>query len=163
MSTLRPITAAEFDAWLQDAIPAFAADKVASGEWREDTALEQSRKAHSDLLPDGIDTKDNYLYAILGEEGQQVGFLWFAVRPRGRGSIAYVYSVDVWPRHRRQGHAHRAFIELESEVARLGLDGIALHVFGHNKIGRALYAKLGYEPTNINLYKPVGLGSQDAR
>ena len=36
-----------------------------------------------------------------------------------------------------------------------GLSGIALHVFGHNREARALYRKLGYVATNINLYKPV--------
>lgn len=32
----------------------------------------------------------------------------------------------------------------------------ALHVFGHNVGAQALYAKLGFRPTNINLFKTVG-------
>jgi predicted GNAT family acetyltransferase len=32
----------------------------------------------------------------------------------------------------------------------------ALHVFGHNTTAQALYAKLGYSPTNINLFKALG-------
>ena len=55
----------------------------------------------------------------------------------------------------REGHALRAFVALEDEVRRLGLSGIALHVFGHNTGAQALYAKLGFHPTNISLYKPV--------
>jgi len=50
------------------------------------------------------------------------------------------------------GYALRA---LEQEVARLGLTGIALHVFGHNTQAQSLYRKLGYETTNINLFKPI--------
>jgi len=45
---------------------------------------------------------------------------------------------------------------LEDEVRRLDLSGIALHVFGRNKGAQALYAKLGFQPTNISLFKPVG-------
>jgi len=37
----------------------------------------------------------------------------------------------------------------------LGLSGIALHVFGHNSGAQALYASLGYQITNLNLFKPL--------
>jgi RimJ/RimL family protein N-acetyltransferase len=37
----------------------------------------------------------------------------------------------------------------------LGLSGIALHVFGHNHGAQALYAKLGFVATNINLFKSL--------
>ncbi len=40
-------------------------------------------------------------------------------------------------------------------MRRLGLSGIALHVFGHNAAGRALYDQLGFRPTNISLFKPI--------
>jgi ribosomal protein S18 acetylase RimI-like enzyme len=43
----------------------------------------------------------------------------------------------------------------------MGLAGIALHVFGHNQSARALYEKLGYAPTNLNLYKPLAAGAGD--
>ena len=61
--------------------------------------------------------------------------------------------------HRRQGHAERALRALEAEVGRLGLQGIALHVFGHNTGAQALYGKLGYVPTNINMFKAVPAGA----
>ena len=37
----------------------------------------------------------------------------------------------------------------------LGFDTIALHVSGHNQAGRALYEKMGYEITNINMAKKL--------
>jgi ribosomal protein S18 acetylase RimI-like enzyme len=92
---------------------------------------------------------------ITNGDSEPVGELWYAVRHKFNAPIAYVYSVDVWPEHQRQGHASRAFLALEDEVGSRGLSGIALHVFGHNKTAQALYAKLGYQPTNINLFKPV--------
>ena len=155
MSAIRPITDAEFSAWLSWAVPAYAADKVASGAWREEGALEMSQKEHEALLPQGKDTPDNYFYSILGKSGVTVGTIWFAAEERGKSHVAYVYNLMVWPEHRRQGHALRAFEALEDEVRRMGLAGIALHVFGHNTAAQALYAKLGYKPTNFNLYKPV--------
>ena len=46
-------------------------------------------------------------------------------------------------------------IAVETRVRELGLGAIALHVFGHNAPARALYASLGYEPTNLHLLKKL--------
>ncbi len=66
-----------------------------------------------------------------------------------------MFNIDIEPAHRRRGHASRAFLALEDELRRLGLSGVALHVFGHNPGAQALYAKLGYRPTNINMFKAI--------
>ena len=83
--------------------------------------------------------------------------LWFAVKSQFESRIAYVFDVEIHPERRREGHAYRAFLALEAEVRNLGMSGIALHVFGHNTGAQALYAKLGFRPTNISLFKPVGV------
>jgi ribosomal protein S18 acetylase RimI-like enzyme len=156
---LRPITDTEYSAWLSQAIPAYAADKVASGAWKEEGAVDRSRKEHEALLPQGPNTPDHHMFSILGESGAIVGTVWFAAEERAKARVAYLYNIVVWPEHRRQGHALRAFKALDKEVARIGLAGIALHVFGHNTAAQALYAKLGFKPTNFNLYKAVGEAS----
>jgi ribosomal protein S18 acetylase RimI-like enzyme len=156
MSPLRPMTNAEYAEWLVKSIPAYAADKVASGQWSEEASLEESRREHHELLPQGLQTPDNHFFAIVDSRSVDVGMLWFAVTTKFNTRIAYVYDVSVKPERQREGHAMRAFHALEGEVRRLGLGGVALHVFGHNTGARALYAKLGYEPTNISLFKPLG-------
>ena len=155
MSVLRPMTEPEYAAWLEAAIPAYAADKVASGQWSEEDSLERSRSEYAELLPQGLETPDNQLFTIIDSQATPVGVLWFAVKTRFNARVANVFDVSVWPQHQRKGHAFRAFVALEDEVRGLGLSGIALHVFGHNKGARALYAKLGFQPTNINMFKPV--------
>jgi ribosomal protein S18 acetylase RimI-like enzyme len=149
------MTQAEYGEWLKEAIPAYAADKVACGQWSEDESLHLSMTEHEGLLPQGLATPDNFLYTIEDSDATAVGVLWFAVKSRFNSRVAYVYDVEVQPHQRRKGHAYRAFCALEQEVRRLGLSGIALHVFGHNTDAQALYAKLGFRPTNINLFKPV--------
>jgi ribosomal protein S18 acetylase RimI-like enzyme len=156
MPVLRPMAQAEYAEWLKATIPAYAADKVASGQWSEDESLNRSTKEHEELLPQGLTTPDNFLYTIEDSDGTPVGVLWFAVKSRFNSRVAYVYDVEIQPHQRRKGHAYQAFCALEQEVRRLGLSGIALHVFGHNTDAQALYTKLGFRPTNINLFKPVG-------
>ena len=156
------MTQPEYAAWLAETIPAYAADKVASGQWAEDAALELSKKEYAELLPQGPETPENHLFTILDQESAPVGVLWFAVKTKFNARIAFVLDVTVREGRRRQGHARRALLALEGEVRKLGLSGIALHVFGHNTGAQALYAKLGYRPTNISLFKPVGLTADTA-
>lgn len=143
MPVLRPMTQPEYAAWLAAIIPAYAEDKVASGQWAEDAALELSKKEYGELLPQGTETPDNHLFTILDEKAALVGVLWFAVKTKSNARIAFIFDVTVLEARRRQGHAKRALLALEAEVRNLGLSGIALHVFGHNTAAQALYAKLG--------------------
>jgi ribosomal protein S18 acetylase RimI-like enzyme len=154
-SVLRQMTQTEYVAWLAETIPAYAADKVASGQWAEDAALELSRQEYREPLPQGTATPGNRLFTVLDREGIPVVVLWFAVKTKFDARIAFVFDVTIQEGRRRQGHAGRALLALEDEVRQLGLSGIALHVFGHNTGARALYAGLGYQPTNISLFKPI--------
>ena len=43
----------------------------------------------------------------------------------------------------------------EDEARRNGLHAIALNVFGHNAIARALYASLGYRETSVQMRKEL--------
>lgn len=158
MTILRPTTEPEYASWMADVVPAYAADKVASGQWSEAEALALSRQEFAELLPEGLATAENHLFTIADDESRPVGVLWFALKTKQGSRIAYVYDVSVVPHRQREGHAWRAFLALEDKVRELGLTGIALHVFGHNLAARALYAKLGYQPTNISLFKRVGSG-----
>lgn len=159
---LRAMNEAEYSAWLEYAIPAYAAEKVRSGNWPQAESLDQARGEFEGLLPNGLATQDHTLFTILDEQETAVGALWMARSQRLGGPIAYVYNLVVWPTQRRKGYAFRALRALEQEVARLGLAGIALHAFGHNTQAQTLYRKLGYETTDINLFKPVTREHQDA-
>ena len=154
MTTLVPMARGEFLAFAAEAVPAYAADKVASGQWKKDEALELSRKSVEELLPQGLATPDNYFFSIRGlAEELSVGTVWIAVQDRAGSRVAYVYDFRVKPEHQRKGHATRALLALEDHVRSLGLAGIALHVFGHNARAHALYVKLGYQTTNISMFK----------
>lgn len=155
MLKLVPMTQTEFLAYAEEAIPAYAADKVASGQWAQEESMDLSRKALEELLPQGLGTPDNQLFTIQDAEAGTVGMLWFNIQLRAGRRIAYVYDVNLRPEHRRKGFATGAFHALEERGRSLGLSGIALHVFGHNTAAQALYAKLGFRTTNINMFKNV--------
>jgi RimJ/RimL family protein N-acetyltransferase len=157
VTILAPMRPAVYDAYLQAAIADYAEDNVASGRWPREDALERSRSNFEDLLPQGLATPGNYLFEIKAtENGPAVGFIWFAVQDRHGIRSAFVYDIEIKSEWRRQGHATRALEALEPRVTALGLSRIGLHVFGHNPGAQALYAKLGYGVTGINMVKSLG-------
>jgi ribosomal protein S18 acetylase RimI-like enzyme len=154
MTSLFPMTQAQFQDYLAQSIPAFAKDKIASGQWARADALALAAQSMQSSLPQGLATPDNYLYSLQhGPARDVVGMLWIAVQQRGDRKVAYVYDVIVHEAYRRQGHATGAFAALEKEVLKLGLSGFGLHVFAHNTAAHALYVKLGFLATNINMFK----------
>ena len=156
MTVLSSMNDAEFAKYLAVAIPDYAQGKVESGQWAATESLELSRKAYADLLPQGLQTPDNFLFTVYdGVSPESIGMFWFAAQDRGGQRVAFVYDVSIDPEHQRKGHASRAFAALEAEVQKRGLAGIALHVFGQNTGAQALYHKLGFVTTNINMLKQL--------
>lgn len=153
MTTLAPITAERFAAFLADAVPGYADDKVRAGSWIPDDALERSRRGYAELLPDGPDTRGHHVFEVRDDDGRDIGVLWFAEVQRDSGArIAWVYDISIDPEHRRRGHATRAFAMLEQMAREMGLRGIGLHVFGHNEGAYQLYRQLGFRTTDITMH-----------
>lgn len=153
-TVLTPMPESAFAPFLAAAVADYAADKVAAGSWSAAEALQCSRDEFSGLLPLGLATPDHHLLQIkAGAEGPVVGVLWFHVDRRHGAPTAYVYNVEIDLEWRRQGHASRAFSALEALAHEMGLARIGLHVFGHNPGAQALYARLGFEVTGINMSK----------
>ncbi len=158
MTVLTPMTPAGFAAYLQSSIAGYAEENVAAGRWPADGALERSRQEFETLLPNGLATPDHHLLDIRegpGDDSAVVGFLWFAIEARRGLSSAFVYDVGIDPAWQRRGHATRAFVALEGLVQTLGVHRIGLHVFGHNTGAQALYARLGYGVTGLNMLKQL--------
>ncbi len=155
MVTLKPMTEAELQSFLEPAIVEYAQDHVAAGRWTEEEAVEQSRKEFYDLLPDGVATPNHYLFTLMNEAQQKVGVLWFAKRENQGHLAAFVYDVRIDEAFRRQGYASEAFREMENKVRALGWNKISLHVFGNNHAAQEMYKKLGYETTNVSMAKTL--------
>lgn len=156
MTHLIPMTQAEYEKFLDFMVTDYANEKVKSGNWPADQAMEMSKGEFQKLLPEGVNSKDQYLYSIV-DDGQHVGGIWFAARAGESGkSSAWIYNLWIEDEFRRKGHASQAMLALEDEVKKVGLDTIGLHVFGHNQSAYALYQKIGYDTTNIIMSKKLG-------
>jgi ribosomal protein S18 acetylase RimI-like enzyme len=154
MITLTPMTEADYQPYLKAAIAAYAQDKVAAGNWTEAEALERSRQEFEHLLPQGVLTEANFLFLLVNETGEQVGYLWYHLDPH-KPDFAFIYDFEIYEAYRRRGYATQALQALEAHARPRGVKKLGLHVFGQNTAARELYKKAGYLETNVNMAKEI--------
>lgn len=153
---LEPLEGPEFEAWLERAVRDYATDKVRAGNWAHEEALERSRQEFARLLPQGPMTPGQHLFSVReASGGQRVGMIWFNVMEQGAEPFAWIYDIVISDELQNQGYGRAAMLAVEDEVRKLGLKQIKLHVFGENQRARALYEKLGYEITNVQMAKQL--------
>jgi ribosomal protein S18 acetylase RimI-like enzyme len=148
------MTQIELEVFLERTIPEYADDKVRAGHWAESEALERSRKEFADELPQGLQTKNNYLYTLYDGDNA-VGLIWMRAnldRPTNDGFILELYVEE---NHRGKGYGKQIMLLIEEKARELGLKAIGLHVFGSNKIAQNLYKAVGYEVTSVNMSKTL--------
>jgi len=149
---LIPMGEVEFKTYLANAIQDYAQDKIKSGNWHPSEAMQKSEAEYQELLAQGLASKNQYLFSIVDTEIEAtVGMIWFALKDARPRPSAFIYDFLIFEEFRRRGYGSQALLAVEEKVRELGLDTVSLHVFGHNIGARALYEKMGYEITNINM------------
>jgi ribosomal protein S18 acetylase RimI-like enzyme len=149
------MTKDEFEAYLETAIPDYAADKAQAGDWTKEEALECSRQSNHGLLPQGVQTENNYLFRIqIEESGEKIGMVWMKHEaPRLHG---FIFDIVLDEAQRGKGYGKQTMLALEEKARDLGLETIGLHVFAHSTVAMKLYKGLGYEVTSQNMTKKLG-------
>lgn len=153
MITLQPMTQADFDSFLERAVVEYAKDKVRAGNWDESSALERSRAEFERYLPAGLRSEKNFLYMLVADSGEKVGYLWYAFFEKP--DRAFILDFEVYEPYRRHGYATQALAALDVQAREQGFKQLGLHVFGHNTAARDLYKKAGYIETNVNMSKEI--------
>lgn len=156
MIRLVPMTTEKYQAWLDHLVFSYGQENVQNGHWLAADASRLAQEQISGVLTEGLATKDNFIYTITEEESvQDVGNLWFAIVERHGKRSAFIYDIEIAETFRRHGYASQALQALEPIVSALGATAIALHVFGFNTGARALYEKLGFAITNMQMEKKL--------
>ncbi|WP_077324165.1 GNAT family N-acetyltransferase [Virgibacillus siamensis] len=148
---LEKMNTVEFQQYLSYAIKNFAEEQIKAGNWKQQGAINKATEEYNKLLPDGEKTENNHLFIIRDGE-QEVGMIWLAHKTSEKG---FIYDLNIWEGNQSKGYGTLAMKEVEFIAENLGLKKIGLHVFGHNKVAKGLYEKLGYMETNIKMEKTL--------
>lgn len=156
MISLIAIEQNDFEIFLEHQIVEYAREKVKSGNWLAEQALEKSRAEYTGLLPDGLQTKDQLIFTIFNEETRtKLGVLWVQVKLAEPNRRPFICDFIIDPQFRGQGFGKQALQALDTKMEEMGVESISLHVFAHNTGAIALYKKMGYEVTNLYMGKKL--------
>lgn len=154
MIKLIPMEQMDFDMFCERSIVEYAEDKVRNGNWPAEGAPERARKEFQELLPDGLKTKDHFLYSVVEEaSGEKLGILWVNVKMDTPQRPAFIFDFAIDEQFRGKGYGKQALLALDEKLLSMGAESVGLHVFGDNTIAQELYKKAGYKITNINMRK----------
>lgn len=145
----------DYETWVLRSKRNYASDKVRANNLTEREANEIAEKDFLRLLPDGINTKDNFLFTIKSDVDAVLGYLWFSVRGAQDNRKAFICDIIIEEAHRGKGFGRQAMQLAEQEAKNLGLKEIGLHVFGFNAPAIALYESLGYKTTDLVMAKTL--------
>ena len=148
------MTQPEFEAFLEQEIPEYAADNVRAGYWDESEALEKSRQQIESLLPQGLQTKEHYIYSLVDGE-QAVGMIWLRAQLDRAVKSGFIFDVIVDEKFRGKGYGRQVMTLIEEKARELDLKSIGLHVFAYNKVAKNLYESMGYEISSLNMIKKL--------
>ena len=156
MVALARIEQRDFEEFLEKAIHDYAQEKITSGNWMADEALEKSRAEFMSLLPDGLQTKDQFVYSVLDEDTNlSIGVLWVQVKMGEFHRKAFICDFVIQPEFRGNGFGKQALQALDKKLKEMGVTSVSLHVFAHNTNAIALYEKAGYKATNLYMGKEL--------
>lgn len=66
--SLEKMTKSDFEHYISIAVNAYATEKVKVGAWAKDEAYKLSKEEFKKLLPNGIETENQYLYSIFDND-----------------------------------------------------------------------------------------------
>jgi ribosomal protein S18 acetylase RimI-like enzyme len=155
MVKLEPLQQEDFERFLEREIRTYAADHVRNGNWPSEGALERSKQEFERYLPDGIHSKDQYLYSLVDEPGDKIGVLWVQVKEQK----AFIFDFVIDQAFRGKGFGGQALAAMEEKLESMNVESVGLHVFGDNLIAQALYKKAGFEVTGIHMRKLLKQGT----
>jgi ribosomal protein S18 acetylase RimI-like enzyme len=149
------MTEAEFAAYLAHAVHDYADDHVRAGDVLPEEALPRAQKDYEELLPEGLRSKNQFLFTLTHDEFGAIGMVWFELRERRAAKSAYLYDINIRRDLRGRGYGRKAIELLEARLRELGVRTIGLNVFGFNHAARALYEKMGYQITGMGMIKQL--------
>lgn len=149
--TLRPMTEAEYEAYVPHATETYALDLARNNLVSEEEGWARSRRSFDTELPDGFHTADQRLFIAEDVERRLVGYLWIARKPET--DTLFIYDIEVVAERRGEGFGRSLMELVEVEGRAMGLGRIELNVHADNEVARSLYESAGYREMRRQMVK----------
>lgn len=153
--SIRSMSHDEFNEYKPQSLERYKIDKMRANSLTAEEAQKIAEDDFNRVLPNELQSKDNFLYTLLGEDETKVGVVWYCVRGAQNNRKAFIADIFIDEKERGHGYGKAAMLAVESQAREQGLRGIGLHVFGFNERAIGLYKSLGYETTDLVMEKEL--------
>ena len=145
MVSFEPLDIDEADAFLEDSIRSFLAERVPADQVTDENLGRVRHEVRQRLLPHGTLTSDHRVEAIVGGR-ERVGRVWFGPL-QGSNTDVYICDITIDDDHRRRGHARAAIALILDDAKQRHASRVGLTVAHVNADAVALYESLGFITT----------------
>jgi ribosomal protein S18 acetylase RimI-like enzyme len=152
--SLRPLSNDEFESWFPRMRDSYGQDMARDAGVAPEKAAAMAASQMDALFPGRVPSPEQLVY-VLEADGERVGELWLCDRDDPLQHALFIYFVGIDSEHRGKGYGKAAMELVESEARRLGVDRVALSVFGRNEVARNLYRSPGYEENAVSMTKKL--------
>jgi len=153
MLKLRPMETNHFQKYLSFAVNEYAVEKIAAGTWTPEAAQKNAQLAYGRLLPNGLETPNNFLYSILNDS-EIIGYIWFGT-DNENSSMAFIFDFEIYKAYQNRGFGSKTLDLVSRETKNMGFTSLGLHVFGSNSRAIHVYQKSGFNITDIKMQKKL--------
>lgn len=158
---LREMSKKEFKYFFENSIFDYANDLVKSSNITMDEALIQAQREFAEILPNGLDTKDNVLRIVVDTaEEKAVGAIWYLFEMTDDVKQVFLSDLIIKEEERRKGYASAALTEMEQDAQKNGCAESIIYVWKHNPPAINLYTQCGYgafKELNDGMYMKKGI------
>ena len=142
---LRKMTAQEYSDFYEYSKNHHAEELMKELNMTPDEALIETEQELIEMLPDGLNTADNFLFVIEGlADRKKVGFMWYLFESTDHVKQVFLCDFVIQERDRRKGYATAALYEMEKHAGDNGSRESLLFVANDNTAAKKLYAGCGY-------------------
>lgn len=107
-------------------------------------AIKRSEDEFHEMLPEGLTSKDCYLYTIENEKNENIGVIFYQ-RHLFKPELAFIGEFIIKPEYRRYGYGEATLYKVFKDAKEKGFERMELNVFKHNIAACTLYKKTGWE------------------
>lgn len=142
---LRKMTLQEYNTFYNYSINNHANELMKEINISLDVALCQTEAEVKEMLPDGLDTKDNSLMVVEDiSDSRNIGFIWYLYELTDDIPQVFLSDFVIKEQERQKGYATAALNEMEKTAITCGCKESVLFVAKENIPAQKLYAKCGY-------------------
>ena len=143
---LRAMTAKEYEDFYEYSKIHHADELIEEINLTADEAMAETEKELQEMLPDGLETKDNCLMTIEdAADHRTVGFIWYLFEMTDWVRQIFLCDFVIQEQERRKGYASAALYEMERQAKTHGCQESVLFVANDNLPARNLYARCVYD------------------